>query len=209
MIGSVQRGLERVYRIETELEVEDFLIDESARDAIGVVRRPREQLLVAHDDDGMSMGLFVDSQALSSLQDDAPPSQTDDTRLGDFLLVVEGVSHFVFLAWCARGARMVSALELELQAEVDKYVTCLLAAGDEVERSPALRRRLFEDFEYEHDLDDEERERYRVANANAHRYSASLEQRFVRPRRLAEMLVELRRFYRLSLSDKLDFIRAA
>jgi len=119
------------------------------------------------------------------------------------------VSHFVFLAWRARADRPVSALELELQAEIDKYVTCVLSCGDELARSPVLRRRLFEDFELHDDLCNEERQRYRVANANAHRYSASLEQRFVRAGRLADMLTELRWFYRLSLDDKIDFIRAA
>jgi hypothetical protein len=209
LIGSVQRGLERLYRVETDLEVEDFLIDESHRDRMGVERRPREQLLVSHDDDGVSMGLFVDARALTALRSFAPRALTEGTGLEDFMLVVEGVSHFVFLAWRARADRPVSALELELQAEVDKYVTCVLSVVAEPERSPALRRRLFEEFELVDDLEADERERYRVANANAHRYSASLEQRFVRPRRLADMLVELRRFYRLSLDDKLDLIRAA
>ena len=59
------------------------------------------------------------------------------------------------------------------------------------------------------DLDPDERQRYEVANANAHRYSASLEQRFIQPRRIGDMLDELRRFYRMSLPDKLDLIRAA
>src|SRR5690606_27349228 len=100
-------------------------------------------------------------------------------------------------------------LELELQAEVDKYVTCLLtapgAAGDAVARSAALRRRLFEEFTWEDDLDAEERDRYRVANDQAARYAHGLERRFVAERRLAE----LRRFWRLPLDRKLDACRAA
>ncbi|HEU5060661.1 MAG TPA: hypothetical protein VFU21_29220 [Kofleriaceae bacterium] len=207
MLARLQRGLERMYRIETDLSVDDFVIDDDARRELGVARAPREQLLVSGDDGEVSLGLFVDARALSNLERHDPADGLDERNLGDFLLAVEGVSHFVYLSWRARHDHRVSALELELQAEVDKYVTCLLL-GD-MDRSAALRRRLFEQFSFEPDLDDEERARYRTANSNAQRYSASLERRFVQPGRIADMLGELRRFYRLPLDGKLDHIRAA
>lgn len=62
---------------------------------------------------------------------------------------------------------------------------------------------------YEPDLDREERERYIAANDNAHRYTAWLEQRFVKTRRIVEMLGELCRFYRLGLAAKLATIACA
>ena len=209
MLARLQKGLERMYRIETELSVDDFVIGDEARRELGVARAPREQLLVAGDGDGgeVSLGLFVDERALSNLERHDPTRRLDERNLGDFLLAVEGVSHFVYLTWRALPDHRVSALELELQAEVDKYVTCLLCGH--IDRSAALRRRLYEQFSFEPDLDDEERARYRTANSNAQRYSASLERRFVQPARIADMLGELRRFYRLPLDGKLDHIRAA
>src|SRR5262249_52831984 len=119
----------------------------------------------------------------------------------------EGVSHFIYAVVCARAERPVTQLELELQAEVDKYVTCLLHT--ELEVSPILRRRLFADCEYEPDLDSDERERYRAANDNAQRYAAWLEAEYVMPRRIPEMLAELRRFYRDGLAAKLARIARA
>jgi hypothetical protein len=199
-----------MYRIETELSVDDFVIDARARRELGVARAPREQLLVADDGDQVSLGLFVDERALSNLASNDPTRRLDDRNLGDFLLAVEGVSHFVYVTWRAQNDHRVTALELELQAEVDKYVTCLLVGSPETyDRSAELRRRLFEQFALEPDLDDDERARYRTANSNAQRYSASLERRFVNAGRIAEMLAELRRFYRLPLDGKLDHIRAA
>jgi len=200
-----------MYRIETETSVEDFLIDEDARDQVGVSRAPREQLLVQDEGDEMAVGLFVDQGALSNLAANDPVRQLGNHNLGDFLLAVEGVSHFVYLMWCARKDQRLSALELELQAEIDKYATCLLCGTEPTgeERSEQLRRRLFEQFEYHEDLDPQERERYHIANQNAHRYSASLERRFVKVGRIPAMLEELRRFYRLPLGGKLDLIRAA
>lgn len=212
MLARLQKGLERMYRIETEVSVDDFVIGDEARRELGVGRAPREQLLVAQDGDGgeVSLGLFVDQRALTNLAENDPTRRLDDRNLGDFLLAVEGVSHFVYLTWRAQNDHRVTALELELQAEVDKYVTCLLCApAGPLARSAELRRRLFEKFSFEPDLDDDERARYRTANSNAQRYSASLERRFVQPGRISDMLGELRRFYRLPLDGKLDHIRAA
>lgn len=213
MLGRVQKGLEQLYRIATDLEVDDFLIHDDERRAAGTNRAPREQLLVREDDESLEIGLYVDRQVLDVLDRADPATGLHDGNLAEFLLVVEGVSHFVYLTWRAQRQQAVRALELELQAEVDKYVTCLLTGGHVdgagEARSVELRRRLFEQFEWEDGLDADERDRYRVANDEAARYVASLERRFVAPRRLADMLDELRRFWRAPLEEKFDRCRAA
>jgi hypothetical protein len=110
---------------------------------------------------------------------------------------------------CAQVARPVSALELELQAEVDKYVTCVLAGDAAPTASAAWRARLYDQCTFEVDLDADERDRYQVANDNARRYAASLERRYVARRAIPDMFAELRRFYRLPLGGKLDVIARA
>lgn len=59
------------------------------------------------------------------------------------------------------------------------------------------------------DLDGDERARYRAANDNADRYARWLEAAFVAPRRIPEMLAELRRFYRVGLAAKLGLCAVA
>ena len=205
----VQRGLEALYRVDTGVEVGDFVVGAELRDALVAARRPREQLLICEADGELSVALFIDPRALANLTDHDPARRLGDHNLGDFLLVVEGVSHFIYAIRCAHAERPVSQLELELQAEVDKYVTCLLATEPAAEVSAVLRRRLFDDAAYEPDLDHDEHARYRAANDNAQRYAAWLEQAFVAPRRIPEMLAELRRFYRLGLAGKLASIAGA
>lgn len=205
----LQRGLEQMYRIDTRVEVADFVIDAAARRRLGVGRLPREQLLLAESEGTLEVGLFVDEGSLDNLARHDPSHGLDDRNLGDFLLAVEGVSHFVYAVWRARVEQPVSALELELQAEVDKYVTCLLLGDAGPADSGRLRRRLFEQFLFDDELDDGELQRYRTANENARQYSESLERRYVSRRRIADMLGELRRFYRMSLRRKLDFIASA
>ena len=216
----MQRGLETLYRVDTGVQITDFVIGPALRDDLVSTRRPREQLLVCEDGEGMSLALFIDPEALANLETNDPSRRLDADNLGDFLLAVEGVSHFIYAALCARAERRVSQLELELQAEVDKYVTCLLTTEPEpdvssnhrppsVAASSTLRHRLFSEIEYDPDLDDDEQDRYRAANDNAHRYAAWLETTFVGPRRIPEMLGELRRFYRQGLAGKLATIARA
>jgi len=200
-----------MYRVATGVAVEGFMIDADARAELGVSRAPREQLVVHEDADGIDVGLFVDDAVLSHLAVHDPAARLDHQNLAAFLYALEGVSHFVYAIVCAHAARAVSPLELELQAEVDKYVVCLLADGGAAAAaaSPRWRRRLFTDFELEPDLDAEERDRYRAANENAARYAVSLERRFVARGSVVDMLAELRRFYRLPLAAKLDHIGKA
>jgi hypothetical protein len=205
ILSRLQRGLERLYRVETNLQVDAFLIDDAQRRRVGVARAPREQLLVREDAGELGMGLFVDGAALANLERNDPNRRLDDANFADFCLALEGVSHFVYLALCAAGHRRVSALELELQAEVDKFVCCVLLQGAAVDRH-ALRRRLYRDVRFLDDLDADERDRYRTANADAARYTEGLERRFVREDRVPDMLGELRRFYRMGLEDKRGLI---
>lgn len=210
MLSKLQRGIETLYRVDTEVEVEDFLIGAERRERMGLSRLPREQLLLAEEGGELEVGLFVDEKALAVLERDDPTRRLHDGNLGDFLLVIEGVSHFVKVAWRAQLDRPISPLELELQGEIDKYVTCILGCREADAHSDVLRRRLFEEFSYEPDLRPEERERYDVANENASRYAAHLERAYVEPGRFGDMLAELRHFYRLgSVTSKLDFIRHA
>jgi len=204
VLARLQLGLEALYRVETRLPIEAFVVGAAARDAAlgGGARTPREQLVIREADGELAMALFVDEAALSNLERHDPADRLDQHNFSDFCLAVEGVSHFIYLALCAAGDRAVSQLELELQAEVDKYACCVLLAG----RDPELRRRLYGDVRFADDLDADERARYQAANAGADRYAAALERRFVQTDRTEALLAELRRFYRMALADKLGRI---
>ena len=207
VLRALQGGLESMYRVETELDVCDFLVGGDERDALQPERTPREQLLIRRDEEGLQLGLFVDERTLENLAMRDPRRRLDAQNLQDFLLAVEGVSHFVYLVHRARQDRPVSAVELELQAEVDKYLVSLLVSWNQNGEPPAdLRERLFANIRFAGDLSREERERYELANSAADEYASSLEQRFVRTRAVDDMLGEVRRFYRKGLAEKLEYI---
>ena len=203
VLARLQLGLEALYRVETRLAIDAFVIDEEARATAGLPRTAREQLLVRQDDGELGLGLFVDAAAVANLERHDPAAiGIDERNFSDFCLAVEGVSHFIYLALRAADDRGVSQLELELQAEVDKFACCLLVSGP----TPDLRRRLYGDVRFADDLDEEERDRYRAANSGANRYADTLERRFVRPEKTDALLTELRQFYRMDLPEKLGHI---
>lgn len=233
VLSRLQLGIETLYRVETYLEVDSFLIDENARRQAGVARLPREQLLVSQggESDELQIGLYLDGAIVSNLERHDPALGLHADNFADFCLAVEGISHFIYVAVCAAGDRSVSALELELQAEVDKFACCLLVAGGSRHGYGGARRatawgraasggtavrdgrevrdlttRLYDEVRFADDLDADERDRYRVANLAARQYARTLSRAFVERDRLSEMLFELRRFYRLGLDEKLSHI---
>ncbi|HEX3693808.1 MAG TPA: hypothetical protein VH374_00355 [Polyangia bacterium] len=205
VLGRLQLGLEDLYRVRTDLAVDAFVIDHQQRQQAGLTRAPREQLLLRQSGDDLDLALFVDPATVANLERNDPSHGLHEGNFSDFCLAVEGVSHFVYVALCAAGDRRVSALELELQAEVDKFACCVLLSR----RGADLRRRLYSQVQFDANLDDDERARYRTANDQANRYAAALERRFIATDRLTQMLGDLRLFYRLDLPAKLDHIGRA
>jgi len=188
---AVQRALARLYQIEDVPDVHAFV--EHAGEG------ERESLHLRRGEDGV---LEV-SLRLPTL---AP-------GLDALCQLIEGVSHFVYVADRARVDREATQLELELQAEVDKYVV-LLASAEEpgteraaVARSERLRARLYERVRFCHAPESETGDRYRVANATAAKFARRLEREFIAPRRLVQMRDELRLFFRMGQEDKLRYAR--
>ncbi len=97
----------------------------------------------------------------------------------------------------------MSLLELELQAEVDKYITSAVYSGRRDSESGRVRRMLFGNPTYLSELDRTEQARYRQANQFADAYCQRLEQSYRHDYCGPRMFNELRRFYRLPQAGKL------
>lgn len=205
MLGSIQSHIERIYGLELQVKVDEYLIDREtclrlAGDAAAagavVVRK-------SGDDESFQVGVYIGEEALARVSD-----RLTADNLAHFCAVTEEVSHFAYLMWNVGRGRPVTQLELELQAEVDKFITStlLLARQNRGLVPKALLDRLFWDTEVRSGLDPERVERYSAASAFARSYCCSLVRHFLGPARLPELLVELRRFYRLSLKAKIGHI---
>jgi len=164
-----------------------------------------EQVLIADDGEGPRLGVFIDQAVLARLAHRDPLSRITDENLADYCTAFEGVSHFQYLTWRIAHNLPVSLLELELQAEVDKYVAAVLLLMRQDGRHPVdLHRRLFDRVGFAAELDEETLHRYRLANRHAARYCRKLDERYLRVRRqrMDAWMAELRRFYRYGHAEK-------
>ena len=205
LLVDVQRRLESLYALEPEAPVTDFLVcGEAAAGYPGAGSRT----LVARDGDAVSVGVVLDPGVGARLAELDPRVQLDDRNLDPFCAAIEEVSHFVYLSFCARAERTVTELELELQGEVDKYLCAvfLLSLQNEGAVSSRLKQLLFRHYRIAEAASGERAERYRAASQLAYRYCGYLEDRFLRPSRLADLARESRRFYRLGQREKLEKI---
>lgn len=170
-------------------------------------RDVNEKLLVSEGEDGLDIALYIDQSVLDRLNRENPLSQVHDGNLSDLWVLVEGVSHFVYLVWCAIRDREVTLLELELQAEIDKYITTLFLIQQQQGKTPgSLHYWLFERPSFDSRLARLELERYRQANRFAGKYCRNLETQFLKRGSRGGLFSELRHFYRLPHHGKIRHI---
>lgn len=204
ILSGLQADLEGIYGVEAPAQVADFVIDRGRWEALSGSGAP-EELVVVQRGEELELGLFLDESVIHALSRSGAAWTRE--RLGAHCQAVEGVSHFVYLTHRASVPRPVSQLELELQAEIDKFATVLLQlwrAGRR-EAAGALRARLFERVSYRENLSVVERERYEKANVLARAYCRFLEARYVVRNSIEGLLGDLRRMYRLGAGEKLSY----
>lgn len=179
LAARVQRALERLYRIEPLDDVAPFIAP--------AARGEREALFVREDSSGLRLELRL----------------PEANGLDGVCQVIEGVSHFVCVAERARRDGQTTELELELQAEVDKWVVLVASLG--AGESARVRAALFERATFADDARSERGERYRVASSSAHRFVRAVEGKLgdVEGARAA-----LRRFFWSSQEEKLRLAAA-
>jgi hypothetical protein len=211
LLRKLESLLHELYALEVGYAVSDFLITDPAlaRSLDSGGRQVDEKLLIAEADGEADVALYLERDLLERLDRHDPLTKLDGDNLADFWSALEGVSHFTYYAWNAARDKDVSLFELELQAEVDKFVTTGILLREQTGREPSgLHGWLFDSPTLAAELDDRERERYRRANRYAAKYCRRLEPALARDDE-APAQRELRRFYRLSQTSKLAHIDAA
>ncbi|MGI9224762.1 MAG: hypothetical protein ACR2QX_09820 [Woeseiaceae bacterium] len=212
MISRLQQHLTDIYQAGAGYDVRDYLItDPRLAKCIGedaMLTDSKETLLIAEDDDGLALSLFLDAELLERLESSDPLGRLRAELLDDLWKVVEGVSHFNCVVWKASQDRNVSLLELELQAEIDKFVSTMLLAVSQgrCDMLDHVHGWLFDDVSYHDELNAEQLDRYRAANEYASRFCHALRRRLVED--VERVLGELRRFYRLPMTDKISHIHS-
>jgi hypothetical protein len=180
----VQAGLERLYHLDRVADVQDHIL--------GVSADQREALLLREDPDGaLEVGVWL-------------PALVGDAGLDALCQLIEGVSHFVYVVERARVQREATQLELELQAEVDKWVVLGASIRTfDAETSASLREKLYDRVAYADEAETELGRRYRLANDVAHRFVRRLERNYIERGRIDDLRAELLAFFQVGQEGKL------
>jgi hypothetical protein len=207
----MQLLLERLYDVDLEYDVYDFLVTDR-RALAGIKpnndqRAPDEELLLAETADGVGVALYIDQDLLRRLERQDPLGALTEDNLADYCTALEGVSHFVYSTWRLDRDAPVSLLELETQAEVDKYAATVFLLAEQLGGAypGQVHTRLFDGVSFDARLEPEQYHRYLTAHRCAAQYCRTLERRFVKrgQARIEALLRELRKFYRLGCTAKL------
>ena len=101
-----QERLQSIYEINIEQSVHDFLItDRYLADNLSnkdKASQNDERLLIMEHDDGMDLSLFISADVLKHLDDAHPIDLIQQGNYSEFCLMLEGVSHFLYLIWNTR-----------------------------------------------------------------------------------------------------------
>ena len=222
LLSRLQSLIGGIYDVSVAHDVYDFLVTDRQRlPAVARGGTAEEELIVAQPaegDDEVALSLYVDPALLGRLSREDPLIRLHEGNVADWCTALEGVSHFLYLAWNAGHDKPVSLLELEMQAEVDKYVVSYwLLRRQSPQHFPAeLRRLLFERFRVDPGAAAAGRAQvYREASRYAGKFCARLERLLARSRAALSgaaaddaVLAELRRFYRLTHARKRALIEA-
>lgn len=210
VLGLLQQEIEELHAVRSGHRVEDFVVSGAilARMGLPAPRAEEEVLVVDHGDDEVSLAVYFAPRVLDALRATTGGlGELMREGLSTFALALEGVSHFVYLTHRAAVPRPVSRLELEVQAEIDKFALAALWLWRQGlrHRVRELVGKLFEDVSYLPHLSSEDLERYRTANRLARGYCLAL-LRHVDDRRADVLLAELRRSYSLGAGEKIGHL---
>jgi hypothetical protein len=207
-IADMQRHLQSLYDIRLDQRVEDYLVTDPAFPARmqgDAMRETTEKLLFCECEGELLLSLYLDEELVEALSRNDPYRRLDTDNLDSFCTALEGVSHFVYLVFNATHERPVSQLELELQAEVDKFFavsTLSEQQGNSLDQD-ILSRWLFDHCRFDPALDPNERNRYQDANRLARAFCNRVRAFPVGSSHQPSMVRELRRFYRKRHLDKI------
>lgn len=211
LLQRMQTLLARLYDAPVEYDVQHFLFSDR-RQLAAVLGEDAgsmsdEQVVMVQDGEGVRVGVFLEQDVLDRLESCDPLQTLAEGNLRDYCTALEGVSHFHYLMWSLARGRTVSLLELELQAEVDKYACALALIMQQRDgRFPgSLHARLFSAVSFLPQSDAAVRRRYEEANRHAARYCRTLDERYLNRRqsRPEAWVAELRRFFRCGHQEKI------
>lgn len=209
LISIIQKQIESIYGIKVGTSAQDYLIDNHELLQLLPAHQqtyiPKELFLVNPNpqNDTVEVALFFDSSLKQNLCTNNPLNGLDHDNISDFCTLIEGVSHFVYYLHKASLDCEITQLELELQAEIDKFLLlALLTTGNENIGTLQILDLLFDGYGLNEGMTEDQIIRYKTASFLARKFCFELSQQ-IKKNTVNEAIKEARLFYVLSQEEKI------
>jgi hypothetical protein len=209
-LRAMQRALQSLYRLRHSIDVAEFVTTDAiwAQAMLGETERAiDESVFVRSAGDTLDLSVYLDANMLGRLAA-AETGAQPALDLNDLCMALEGVSHFLYIVTRAMGSRQTTPFELELQAEVDKFlVLSRPGAFDDTVPADRIHHCLFEAMTLRPGMDRSLAQRYVDANRYAGKYCRYLQANYqASSNGTAQLYDELYCFYRLPQPEKVSHI---
>lgn len=163
----------------------------------------RESLVLHIEDDALEIGLYISPKILKLIETYDPQTNLNNKNLDAACVAIEGVSHLLYVHQKYMNKTPWSLLELELQAEIDKYILCVNWLKRQGGNGRELLGKLFERYSLLGGMNSSVAWRYQRATTMAQNFCRHIEINFIFKHRLEPARRALKEFYRLSHWQKI------
>lgn len=217
LLNNIKRIIENCYKIDSGIDdVNRFLVKEDTYKRLEdqiitkVDYNDDARVFLVEDGEDIKLGLYFSEDFKKRFEENNPRVKgISDSNLNLFSILVEEVDHFVMLAYSAHNEKPVSLLELELQANITKYLVLRALVALQQNTFPKIRPHAVQSlkelvFECKYDEQDPD---IQFRYENAARLAKAFISYFESIKNPYRKTTKLREFYRLSPQSKLDGIR--
>lgn len=155
MIESIQEKLQTIYRLPVFPKVRQFLLSPAQAQLFDGSIRDQPRVLFFEENDDANIGIYLGKKIFKNIT-----KNNHVFSLQDFCVVAEEVSHFVYLLWSKCNAKKINLLDLEIQAEVDKF----LITKELFPNKETMIQKMFEKITLRKGLTSAQEDRYLIAN---------------------------------------------
>ncbi|MCC7460617.1 MAG: hypothetical protein IT286_04865 [Proteobacteria bacterium] len=193
MIHILQKKIEKIYRLSSCPEAQQYVLSPKQFKKLAKSSN-NPQVIYQDEGDDMSLGIYLGSNLFKRIK-----QKSRIFSFQDFCVMSEEISHFIYLIWSKSNGKTINLLDLEVQAEVDKFVL----ASDFFGSKKQIFQKMFKNFNMRQNLREDEQERYYTANRLGKKFALSMLSEKVTP---LKKMNWLRMFYRQNINNRILMI---
>lgn len=196
MIDQTQEQLEDLYNIKAGIPASELLIEHHDLKSLLGDDHPfiySEEVVLACSSSGeLEVGIFFNDDILQNLS---------NLNQHQEMTLMEGVSHYLLFVHKHQNNLVVNNLELEMQAQIDKFLLFVLDQEKRYSVSQVLE--MIDQKPNLSSLDQDLKDMYQESNDLALGFCHRLNEDFLRKNKFSEFYDKIRQFYRQDTQEKL------